>query len=124
MCQLLGIAVEVEEWGDTVGLAQRRIDVDVAISAPRGEVLALQSAEGDDLDDGLGVGPLLNGQLVASGLTKGDSKDNDMALTLATDKKFILLAGLLHRAQRFMRFNCVLDALGEFVPDLQRLVLA
>ena len=45
MGELIGIAVEVEELGDSIGLAQRRVDVHVAVAAPSSEVLVPQFAE-------------------------------------------------------------------------------
>lgn len=92
----------------------------MTITAASSEVLVSQFAEGDDLNDGLRVGPWLNGELIASGFTE----DNHVSLSLTADQELTLFSSDLHRVQRFMRFNCVGHALSEFIPDLQRVVQA
>ena len=94
MGQLFGIAVKVEQLCNPIRLTERGVDVDVAVAASRREVLVPQLAEGDDLGDGLGMGPLLDRELVPEGLTE----DDDMALSLAADEKLTLLTGGLHGA--------------------------
>ena len=88
MGQLCLISIEVKHLGDPVWLRQRRVNVDVAVAATRGEVLVSQFVQGNDLSDGLSVCPLLNRQLVATML----AEDDEVALTLATDQKLTLLA--------------------------------
>ena len=117
--QLIRIAIEVEKLGNSVGLGQRGVDVDVTVAAPRREVLVPQFAKRHNLGDGLRVGPLLNGELVTLRL----SKDNKMAFALSADEQLALLTGDLHRAERLVRFISVAHALGELVPQLQRVVL-
>ena len=46
-----------------------------------------------------------------------------MTLALSADEQLALLAGDLHRAERLVRFISVAHALGELVPQLQRVVL-
>ena len=92
MGQLLSITVEVKQLRDSVRLAQRRVNVHMAVSAPRREVLVPQFAEGDDLNDGLGVRPWFNRELVAARL----AKDDHMPLALAAHQKFAFLARDLH----------------------------
>ena len=120
MGQLLRIAVEVEQLRDSVRLAQRRVNVDMAVTAPRSEVLSLQFAERNNLNDRLSMGPRLDRQLVASRFTE----DYDMTLALATDQELLFLTRDLHRIQRFMRFNCVGNALSEFIPDFEGVIEA
>ena len=92
----------------------------MTITAPCREVLSLQFAQRDDLNDGLCVGPRLDRELVASRFTE----DYDVTLALATDQKFFSFTSDLHRIKRFMRFNCVGNALSELVPDLEGVVEA
>lgn len=115
MGQLFGIAVKVEQLCNPIRLAERGVDVDVAVAAPCCEVLVPQLTEGDDLSDGLGMRPLFNRELVPKSLTK----DDDVALSLAADEKLTLLTGGLHGAEGLMRFICVRNALRELIPKLQ-----
>ena len=115
MGQLLGIAVKVEQLRNSIGLTERGVDVDVAVAAPRCEVLVPQLTEGDDLSDGLGMRPLFDRELVPKSLTK----DDDMALSLAADEKLTLLTSGLHGAEGFVRFICIRNALCELIPELQ-----
>ena len=94
MGQLLRIAVKVEQLRNPIRLTERGVDVDVAVAASCCEVLVSQLTEGDDLSDGLSMCPLFNRELVPKSLTK----DDDMALSLAADKKLTLLTGGLHGA--------------------------
>ena len=87
----------------------------MAVAASRREVLVPQLAEGDDLSDGLGMGPLLDRELVPERLTE----DDDMALSLAADEKLTLLTSGLHGAEGLVRFICVRNALRELIPELQ-----
>ena len=64
----------------------------MTITAASSEVLVSQFAEGDDLDDGLSVGPLFNGQLVASGF----AEDDQVAFALAAHQKLTLFSSDLH----------------------------
>ena len=92
----------------------------MTVAASCREVLVSQFAEGNDLNDRFGVSPWLNRELVAARFTE----DYHVSLALSTDHKLSLFARDLHRVKRFMRFNCVGDALGEFVPDLEGVVEA
>ena len=91
----------------------------MTIAAPCREVLVPQFAKRHNLGDGLRVGPLLYGELVTLRL----SKDNKMAFALSADEQLALLTCDLHRAERLVRFISVAHTLGEFVPQLQRVVL-
>ena len=90
--QLLSVSVKIEQLRDSVRLAQRRVDVDVAVTAPRREVLSLQFAERNNLNDRLSVGPRLDRQLIASRFTE----DYDMTLALTTDQELFFLTRDLH----------------------------
>ena len=92
MGQLLSVSVKIEQLRDSVRLAQRRVDVDVAVTAPRREVLSLQFAERNNLNDRLSVGPRLDRQLIASRFTE----DYDMTLALTTDQELFFLTRDLH----------------------------
>ena len=92
MGELIRIAIKVEELGDAVGLAEGRVDIHVSVAAASREVLVLQFAKRHDLNDGLRVGPPLNGALV----TRSLAKDDQMSLTLAANEKLALLACDLH----------------------------
>lgn len=116
--QLFLIAIEIEQLRNSVRLAERGVDIHMAVTASSCEILVPQFAQGDDLNDGLGVSPRLNRELVASRLTK----DDHVTFALSTDKKFAFLASDLHRVEWLVRFNCVRDTLGELVPDLERIV--
>ena len=75
----------------------------MTVAASRSEVLVSQFAERDDLNNGLGVRPWLNRELVAARFTE----DDHVALSLAADHELSFFARDLHRIKRFMRFNCV-----------------
>ena len=64
----------------------------MTITAASSEVLVSQFAEGDDLNDGLSVGPRLNGELIATGFTE----DNHMSLSLTADQELTLFSSDLH----------------------------
>lgn len=66
------------------------------------------------------MGPWLNRELIASGFPE----DYNVALALTTDQKFPLLTRDLHRIKWFMRFNCVGNALSEFIPDFEGVIEA
>ena len=68
-------------------LAEGRVDADVTVAAPSGEVLVFQFAQRDDRDDWVCVGPLLDGPLVAL----HHAKHYEVALTLPTDQQLFLL---------------------------------
>ena len=61
------------------------------------------------------MGPWFNRQLVSLLL----SEDDQVPLALPTDEQLTFLTSDLHRAKRFMRFNCVSDSLRELVPLLE-----
>ena len=92
----------------------------MTVATSRCEVLVSQFAERDDLNDRLRVRPWLDRKLVAARFTE----DDHVALTLSTDHKLSFFARDLHRVKRFVRFNCVGDALGEFVPYFEGVVEA
>ena len=118
MSQLFGISIEIEQLRDSVGLTQRRVDVHMTVTTPRCEILVSQFVEGDDLNDGLSVGPGLNRELVEARL----AEDNHVALSMTTDEKLTFFTRLIHRADWLVRFNCVGDALSELVPHFERVI--
>ena len=64
----------------------------MAVTTPGREVLSLQFAERNNLNDGLSVGPRLDRQLIASRFTE----DYDMTLALTTDQELFFLTRDLH----------------------------
>jgi len=71
------------------------------------------------------VGPLLDGKLAAAVSTEDDDITTVLTLfsaALTANDQLTLLASSLHAGKRLMRFNCVLDSLSEFIPELEGLI--